>query len=79
MSDHDKYKKLWRARRAQTSVETQTAALNALLKAEKCASVLKSEYNVRRVFLIGSLADGFFKASSDIDLVVEGLDDHFHF
>lgn len=79
MSDHEKYKKLWRTRRTQSVIETQSMALNALLKAEKCASVLQSEFNARRVFLIGSLADGFFKASSDIDLVVEGLDDHFYF
>jgi predicted nucleotidyltransferase len=79
MSDHEKYKKLWRVRKAQSFVETQTTALKALFKAEKCASILKSEFKARRVFLIGSLADGFFKASSDIDLVVEGLDDHFYF
>lgn len=40
---------------------------------KRCVSVLKDEYKVRRVFLIGSLVKGFIHERSDIDLVVEGL------
>ena len=40
---------------------------------ERCVSVLKDKYKVRRVFLIGSLVKGFIHERSDIDLVVEGL------
>ncbi|ODS39207.1 MAG: hypothetical protein A7316_06180 [Candidatus Altiarchaeales archaeon WOR_SM1_86-2] len=40
----------------------------------KCAEVLRNNYNVRRVFLIGSVVKGHIHAKSDIDLVVEGLD-----
>jgi predicted nucleotidyltransferase len=41
--------------------------------AYKCAKVLKEKYNVKRVFLIGSLVYGIVHDRSDIDLVVEGL------
>ena len=42
-------------------------------KAGECASLLKNKYNVKRVYLIGSLIKGIFHDRSDIDLVVEGL------
>ena len=44
-----------------------------VLLAKDCGKLLKSKYKVRKVFLIGSLAGGFFHERSDIDLVVEGL------
>ena len=39
----------------------------------ECAEVLKDRYNVRRIFLIGSVVKGPVHDRSDIDLVVEGL------
>ena len=41
--------------------------------AEKCSSLLKKKYHVKRVYIIGSLATGILHDRSDIDLVVEGL------
>jgi len=41
--------------------------------AGKCAELLKDEYHVNRIFLIGSLVRGDIHERSDIDLVVEGL------
>lgn len=41
--------------------------------ARECAVFLNDRYNVKRVFLIGSLVKGIFHKRSDIDLVVEGL------
>lgn len=41
--------------------------------AEKCATLLKENYQIKRVFLIGSLVKGYVHERSDIDLVVEGL------
>ena len=41
--------------------------------AERCVQVLKDKYEVKRVFLIGSLVEGVVHERSDIDLVVEGL------
>ncbi|MBM3234813.1 nucleotidyltransferase domain-containing protein [Candidatus Poribacteria bacterium] len=37
------------------------------------------KFNVRRVYLFGSLAEGFFHEDSDIDLAVEGLEPHLYF
>ncbi|MBM3701183.1 MAG: nucleotidyltransferase domain-containing protein [Actinobacteria bacterium] len=41
--------------------------------AEKCVRILKNKYNVKKVFLVGSLVRGSVHNKSDIDLVVEGL------
>ena len=46
----------------------------------KCASLLKSEFNVKKVFLIGSLTkDRIIDEKSDIDLAVKGLKDEDYF
>jgi len=42
--------------------------------AETAADILRQEFGVSRVWLIGSLARGKFGPHSDVDLVVEGLD-----
>jgi predicted nucleotidyltransferase len=44
-----------------------------LEKARECTSFLERKYNVKRVYVIGSLVKGKFHDRSDIDLVVEGL------
>jgi len=41
--------------------------------AKEIAEILKNTYQVKRVFLIGSLVKGYLHDRSDIDLVVEGL------
>lgn len=41
--------------------------------AEICARILIENYNVKKVYLIGSLVNGIVHEGSDIDLVVEGL------
>ena len=43
------------------------------LLAEKATEILKNDFHVKRVFLIGSLAQGYIHERSDIDIVVEGL------
>jgi predicted nucleotidyltransferase len=40
---------------------------------------LAEKFNVRGVYLFGSLAEGFFHEGSDIDLAVEGLEPHLYF
>jgi len=45
---------------------------------QKVAEILKNEYHVKRVFLIGSLVSGIVHEKSDIDIVVEGLAPEFH-
>lgn len=46
--------------------------------ADRCAKLLKEKYNVKRIFLIGSLAYGIVRQRSDIDLAVEGLAPEFY-
>lgn len=41
--------------------------------AQRAAEILKNDFQVNRVFLIGSLVKGFLHDKSDIDIVVEGL------
>ncbi|MBM4066109.1 MAG: nucleotidyltransferase domain-containing protein [Planctomycetes bacterium] len=43
------------------------------LLANKCVELLKKKYQVKKVFLIGSIVKGIIHKKSDIDLVVEGL------
>jgi predicted nucleotidyltransferase len=48
--------------------------------AKKCSDLLKEKYNVREVYLIGSLARNYkIHERSDIDLVVVGLVDDKYF
>ena len=52
----------------------------AYIAARKCAHILYDKYRVRRVYLIGSLANPEdFHERSDIDLAVEGLPSHLYF
>ena len=52
----------------------------AYIAARKCAHILYDKYRVRRVSLIGSLANPeAFHDRSDIDLAVEGLSPHLYF
>ena len=44
-----------------------------VLLANECARILKDEFLVKKVTLIGSLAKNSFHHQSDIDLMVEGL------
>jgi len=40
---------------------------------QKAAEILKDDYYVKKVYLIGSLIKGYVHERSDIDIVVEGL------
>ena len=51
----------------------------ALEKAQAVANWLKSKYNVKEVYLYGSLAWGKFTPQSDIDLLIVGFSNHAHF
>ncbi|MBI5199864.1 MAG: nucleotidyltransferase domain-containing protein [Nitrospirae bacterium] len=54
--------------------EMKTDRRKELLRlSQKAAEILKKEYHVKRVFLIGSLVKGIVHEKSDIDIVVEGL------
>ncbi|QGP93656.1 hypothetical protein MGLY_30760 [Neomoorella glycerini] len=74
LDDVSTMRKAWQ-RRAE--IEKQ-AAINrrqeALIKARLAASWLKEKYQVKKVYLYGSLAwSEYFTPYSDIDLLVEGF------
>lgn len=75
MSDTmEQYKQYWQKQfrvREKRRVERQHLAREL---AEKCAQILKEDFGVDTVFLIGSVVTGEgFHSRSDIDLAVEGL------
>ena len=56
-------------------IEVRKRILQKDLK--KAVNILTHHYSVRRIILFGSLTTGKIRASSDIDLIVEGLGDQF--
>jgi predicted nucleotidyltransferase len=50
-----------------------TLASDALGTAREIAHFLKTKYGASRVVLFGSLADGFYRERSDIDIYFEGV------
>lgn len=44
---------------------------------QKAVEILINNYSAKRIILFGSLTTGKIRASSDIDLIVEGLGDQF--
>ena len=76
---YEKYITAWRARKEKEVLETKKLARRAIWLAEKCADTLHQDFGAERIFLFGSLAEGYFRKNSDIDLIVEGLDDRYYF
>jgi predicted nucleotidyltransferase len=79
MTDYTPYIQAWRERWRKQKVQEKQLAEEAKQRAAECARVLIEEFGARRVFLIGSLAEGYFHAGSDIDLTVEGLEPSAYF
>ena len=73
--DYSPYKQAWRRRWAREAEADREAAARARAVAARLANVLRVRHGARRVVLVGSLARGEFKATSDIDLGVEGIPD----
>ena len=73
MPEIQEYIEAYRRRAKHAQKVTQRRAEKACEVAWQCAAKLAEEFGIERVFLFGSLAEGRFRATSDIDLVVEGL------
>ena len=73
--DFSSYKEAWKRRWAREAEADREAAARARAIAMRLADVLRERYGARRVVLVGSLARGEFRATSDIDLGVEGIPD----
>lgn len=68
----------WLERARKREVEEKKLAESAKECAERCAAVL-GKLGAKRVYLLGSLRDGYFCKGSDIDLAVEGLEAGLYF
>jgi len=76
-SQYQSYIDGWRTRTRKLRDRRRAREVRARAQAERLAEVLAQEFNVRRVFLFGSLArEGDFHSRSDLDLAVEGLPRH---
>ena len=53
---------------------TSIKGRNLLKKTRAFSRLLAEKYQIRKVYLFGSLAEGLFLKGSDIDLAVEGMD-----
>ncbi len=50
-----------------------------IAQAREAASILREQFNAKRVVLFGSLAhQAWFTPQSDVDIMVEGVNDYFH-
>jgi len=79
MGKYDAYVEAWRARAKERAIREERAAEEAKAYAIRCAKLLGEEFGVKRVYLFGSLAEGYFREGSDIDLAVEALNPHLYF
>ncbi len=71
------YRSVWEERK----VEEKRKRDLAIEKARRVAKILKEKYEVKEVILFGSLIwrPDFLWRGTDIDLIVEGLDDEKYF
>ncbi len=73
MSEMRPYIEAYRRRIREARVSRRQRAELAREVALGCAQKLVEEFGATRVYLCGSLAEGRFRLTSDIDLAVEGL------
>ena len=77
--EYESYIEAWRTRVKKRKEREKQLLKIAKERAKECAKFLAEKFNVREVYLFGSLAEGFFHEGSDIDLAVEGLGPHLYF
>lgn len=76
----DKYLPTWRKRLAEDADALERRRREAEEAAARMAAILGTEFRAERVFLVGSLLEPeWFGPSSDIDLVVVGLEPALYF
>ena len=67
------YLAYWKKRQTETENFHRRLESEAKNELHQIVSLLAEKYNVRRIFLFGSLKTGAFTEASDIDLAVEGI------
>ena len=76
---YDKYVEAWHKRLHQQREADKTALRKAKGYAVECAKILVERFGAKRVYVFGSVKEGYFGGDSDIDLAVEGLEPHLYF
>jgi len=80
MGKYDKYIETWRGRFVREKDEQKRQIDEMHRIAILCADHLAKHFDVKRVYLFGSLVrEIFIHSRSDIDLAVEGLASHLYF
>jgi predicted nucleotidyltransferase len=79
MEGYEKYIKAWQRRVNARKIAEKEAAEKAYQHAMECAKLLVEKFGAQRVYLFGSLAEGYFHLRSDIDLAIEGLEPRLYF
>ncbi|HQY90443.1 nucleotidyltransferase domain-containing protein [Caldilinea sp.] len=67
------YLAYWRRRETVRQARSAHLAEQARVEAEQIATMLRNRFGAQRVLLFGSLAQGRFAATSDLDLAVAGI------
>ncbi len=73
--EKQKFVKGWKNRQKVKETSLQSKHSMALEKAQQIGKMIKEKYHAQRVFLFGSLVNGYYWEHSDIDLAVSGFDD----
>jgi len=80
MQKYAEYIVYWCQQREREKLQLEKLWKKAQQIAERCAFLLAKKYEVKKVYVVGSLAEPQrFHFSSDIDLAVEGLKPHLYF
>jgi len=78
--DYEEYAKHWRERFKKRELYLIEKKKELRKRAHKCSELLKTRFNVKKVYLIGSLLRGrMIHENADIDLAVVGLADEDYF
>ena len=76
----EQYKQYWSKKIKENKEKLEERKRTLTHYAKLCSNFLKENFQVKKVYLIGSLARDYkIHENSDIDLVVEGLEDKQYF
>jgi predicted nucleotidyltransferase len=79
MKGIESYKVAWQKRFKEDEERLKRKAEQAKKTVIEMSRVLVEKFGAKRVWLFGSLIEGFFWKGSDIDLAVEGLSSEVYF
>lgn len=74
-----KYRQAAQVRQQQRTAQLEQRRAAGMTIAQQAAQLLKTEFQVDRVVVFGSLLSATFHESSDLDLAVWGLSPHHYF